>query len=317
MRVAAHRQNRWHRLRPAFTLVELLVVIAIIGVLVALLLPAVQAAREAARRMKCSNNLKQLSLGLHNFHDTNNSFPKYTSGSVGYPSFILPYVEQRALGDQVLPTAGAYNAGQNANRVMGQTKLVMLLCPSFTSERSASTIDNITNVGNAYTTHYVGCMGPIGNLPNTTTPYDVSTVGMAQGGIAATGMMSPVPAMQTASTAPVPVGLRLADVTDGTSNTIMLMEMAWKGMESGLRAWPRGYVWNSDCTTMKNVQNAMRKVNYSSANFNNISIGAMHPAGCNIAMGDGSVRFITESIDLNKILLPLASRNGGEVVGDF
>jgi len=315
MGVAAPTQSR-RSTRSGFTLVELLVVIAIIGVLVALLLPAVQAAREAARRMKCSNNLKQHALGLHNFHDTNLTFPKYTSGSVGWPSFILPFIEQRALGDQVLPTAGAYTAGQNANRVMGKNKLVMFLCPSFNIERSGSAIDDITGFGNAYTTHYVGCMGPIGNLPNTTTPYEVSTVGMSQGGIAATGMMSPVPTMQTTSTLPPVTGLRLGDATDGTSNTIMLMEVAWKGMESGFRSWSRGYAWNNDCTTMKNVQNAMRKVKYSSANFNNISMGAMHPAGCNVAMGDGSVRFLTENVDLNKVLLPLASRNGGEVT-DF
>src|SRR5688572_11652330 len=91
--------------RPGFTLVELLVVIAIIGVLVALLLPAVQAAREAARRMKCGNNLKQLGLGLHNFHDTRLKFPENTNGSVGWTCLILPYIEQKSLGDQVLPTA--------------------------------------------------------------------------------------------------------------------------------------------------------------------------------------------------------------------
>src|SRR5690606_8233937 len=107
-----------------------------IGVLVALLLPAVQAAREAARRMKCSNNQKRLALGLHNFHDTYQSFPKYTSGSVGWTCLILPFIEQRALSDKVLPTAGAYNAGQNANRVMGQYKMPMYLCPSFAKDKS-------------------------------------------------------------------------------------------------------------------------------------------------------------------------------------
>src|SRR5438067_5518108 len=80
-----------------FTLVELLVVIAIIGVLVALLLPAVQAAREAARRMKCTSSMRQLAIGLHNFHDVNSSFPKYTDTSVGWPPLILPFIEQQAL----------------------------------------------------------------------------------------------------------------------------------------------------------------------------------------------------------------------------
>ena len=99
--------------RRAFTLVELLVVIAIIGVLVALLLPAVQAAREAARRMKCTNHLRQLGIGLHNFHDSRGSFPKHFSpGSntgVSWLALILPYIEQQAISDQVLPDAASYS----------------------------------------------------------------------------------------------------------------------------------------------------------------------------------------------------------------
>src|SRR6478735_3653731 len=110
------RRSKSLRLRRAFTLVELLVVIAIIGVLVALLLPAVQSAREAARRMQCSNNLRQIGLGLHNFHDTNGCLPAgaITSSTKppgvkfsvpnnklhGWAIFIYPQIEQKALYDQ-------------------------------------------------------------------------------------------------------------------------------------------------------------------------------------------------------------------------
>src|SRR5688572_21241712 len=102
--MAAHRRPR------GFTLVELLVVIAIIGILVALLLPAVQAAREAARRMSCGNNLKQISLGLHNYHDTYKAFPAgwFDFGgaannfeSWGWSAMLLPFVEQQPLHDQM------------------------------------------------------------------------------------------------------------------------------------------------------------------------------------------------------------------------
>src|SRR5687768_5784069 len=101
------------RIRAAFTLVELLVVIAIIGILVALLLPAVQAAREAGRRTQCSNHLKQLGLGLHNYHDTHKSFPSNTNKIVQYNDGtenrnrathlvkLLPFVEQSALHSKI------------------------------------------------------------------------------------------------------------------------------------------------------------------------------------------------------------------------
>lgn len=100
--------------RPAFTLVELLVVIAIIGVLIALLLPAVQAAREAARRMQCSNNLKQLGIAVHNFHDARKALPPCSVGYNGASIFVLlyPYIEQQALHDYIanrpVPSGSAY-----------------------------------------------------------------------------------------------------------------------------------------------------------------------------------------------------------------
>src|SRR6188472_3349467 len=96
-----------HPRRSGFTLVELLVVIAIIGVLVSLLLPAVQAAREAARRMSCGNNLKQIGLAMHNFHDTNNKLPSNIRPSavstvrVRWASYILPFMEQSPLYDRI------------------------------------------------------------------------------------------------------------------------------------------------------------------------------------------------------------------------
>src|SRR6188474_2683919 len=103
---------RYVSLRRAFTLVELLVVIAIIGVLVALLLPAVQAAREAARRMSCSNNLKQLSLALHNYEDTHKTLPPagIDSNQMSWTVLLLPYMEQKPLYDQFNFNKGAWNA---------------------------------------------------------------------------------------------------------------------------------------------------------------------------------------------------------------
>src|SRR5262247_3134396 len=103
----------------AFTLVELLVVIAIIGVLVALLLPAVQAAREAARRMRCSNNLKQLSLGLLNYEDVYKTLPPagINTNQMSWVVMLLPYIEQKNLFDQFNFTQGAWNASSRITLV--------------------------------------------------------------------------------------------------------------------------------------------------------------------------------------------------------
>src|SRR5437762_3175960 len=123
------------RLPAGFTLVELLVVIAIIGVLVALMLPAVQAAREAARRMKCQNNLKQIGLALHGYHDSHSSLP---GGSFCPPETIahchtwvevlLPYLEQTSWHSQI--DFSVYNNERNNPQVLNEKKLAVLMCPS-------------------------------------------------------------------------------------------------------------------------------------------------------------------------------------------
>src|SRR5687767_9230974 len=142
------------RLRRGFTLVELLVVIAIIGVLVALLLPAVQQAREAARRMSCQNNLKQIGIALHNHHDVKLTFPPgaLNTGANGTPVYttwtieILPFMEQQALYQQYDQTQFNTHA---TKRLVGQQRLVAHECPSdphrFKLEPPASGPDTSNN----------------------------------------------------------------------------------------------------------------------------------------------------------------------------
>jgi prepilin-type N-terminal cleavage/methylation domain-containing protein len=146
--------------RRGFTLVELLVVIAIIGILIALLLPAVQAAREAARRMQCSNNLKQIGLGLHNYHDTFGTFPPGASQDqyLGYATRLLPFMEQKPLYDRV-DFENVYSTPNNY--AVGAVRVDAFLCPSSSEFTSKHTAEQ-ANGQRCYTIHYYGNTGPVG-----------------------------------------------------------------------------------------------------------------------------------------------------------
>ncbi len=205
------------RIRQGFTLVELLVVIAIIGVLIALLLPAVQAAREAARRSQCSNNLKQLGLALHNYYDTNKRFPAATgpctrpnptSGACqgwngwGGLAPLLAFVEQSALADRI--TWDVYwnwnGPGTNDNRFVAETFVNAFLCPS----DPADDLD----YGNMGPTSYNLSHGPV-------STWDVGSIDQIVG---------PFDRMYWC---------KMADIRDGTSNTIAMAE-AMLGRNDGM-----------------------------------------------------------------------------------
>ncbi len=225
--------------RAGFTLVELLVVIAIIGILIALLLPAVQAAREAARRTQCSNNLKQIGLGLHNYHDARGVLPPGGAGTpstaqandgMGFHVYILPYVEHEALFGK-FDLATPYNVAPN--RALGPAVVPIYQCPSavnFFTENNGE--NDAPSGGRGRTTHYHGNMGP-NDLVNTTRYQVVGAT--CNGGQAQQGVLGR------------DTKWRLTDILDGTSNTFMVGETSWT---RGNDALPVGYrVWHRGCNT--------------------------------------------------------------------
>jgi prepilin-type N-terminal cleavage/methylation domain-containing protein len=309
--------------RPGFTLIELLVVIAIIGVLIALLLPAVQSAREAARRAQCTNHLKQIGLALHNYHDVHQTFPfGQVDTAKGYSAIsqLLPYFDQAPLYNQINFSLPHNDPANTPARMM---EIPMLRCPSdFLNPLSATggAINYMANKGNGIIWN-----DPTG--PNTGFP--------PQNG-----------AMYFQSR------VRIGDITDGTSNTAAFSERVLADGNNGVVS-PLADVFFSPLapTTADEARTMCRAVDINNlANQFPLFMGApwmhgqhtylhvdtpnsrscgfftvlracmppssRHVGGVHLLLCDGSARFITENIDLT-VWRALGSRNGGEPVGEF
>jgi prepilin-type N-terminal cleavage/methylation domain-containing protein len=295
--------------RPGFTLVELLVVIAIIGVLIGLLLPAVQKVRDAANRMKCQNNLKQMALALHGYHDVYGILPPGVQTGVGnmlsFHVFILPHMEQAGLYRR-FNLAVAYD--NSTNLALGLNLVPNYQCPTATQLFTQYGSGEWSGGQMTYTHHYYGVAGPIGTNPQTSVAYTSITTN--QGNEATQGVLG------------MGSKVRLTDITDGTSNTLMIGEMSWTNANY-YRVWTRGTFDDTtspdrDTTCCRNVANAINSTPYNGAdNANNTSFGSEHAGrGANFANGDGSVRWIGTNISLG-VYLSLASSNGGETMTNY
>jgi prepilin-type N-terminal cleavage/methylation domain-containing protein/prepilin-type processing-associated H-X9-DG protein len=306
--------------RQGFTLIELLVVIAIIAVLVGLLLPAVQKVREAAARTQCVNNLKQMGLALHNYHDANNSFPPgyvstqpYVDGGTdtapgwGWGTFLLPYLEQGNLYSQLNLT----QAIQATTPI--QSVLKMYLCPSDTVPPAAFMVTDAfgANLMLAAPSSYAANCG--GDESDTADPTGKGVF------------------YRNSKT-------RLTDIMDGSSQTILIGERAcsnalgiWVGAlnkgvvqrgptnpNPGTSIEPAACLVLAHCHLINTVGDADGGLDDYSSN---------HSGGCNILFGDGSVHFIRTIKSDNPdgsytadslILQAMGTRAGGEVVpGDW
>jgi prepilin-type N-terminal cleavage/methylation domain-containing protein len=317
--------------RNAFTLIELLVVIAIIAILISLLVPAVQKVREAAARMQCQNNLKQLGLALHAYHDANKKLPPGAQEAVyavpnptnstasfrgtSWIVFSLPYFEQGPLFSRYNFTV-AYNNVTNAK--VGESVIPVLYCSS--GPEPTRWLDPNTNLTRNPSTHYYGVMGPSGATnPSSytvgTTTYK-ATVGNpnTNGAWSAHGMLSQYRDL-TGSVSTKRL-IRLTEVTDGTSNTLMLGERSMHPPSTATatnhdyRSWIRGN--NGGAGACKNVRYPINSTYYNgSNNFNDISFGSAHTGGCSFALGDGTVRFVNQNINMG-ILQGMSTISSGE-----
>jgi prepilin-type N-terminal cleavage/methylation domain-containing protein len=296
------------RRRIGFTLIELLVVIAIIAILIALLVPAVQKVREAANRTQCGNNIRQIAIGLHNYHSEFNEFPtgvkKGAGNLMSFHVYLLPYLEQKATYD-ALDLNSHYDTATNL--AVAVTPVPVFLCPTANQLFTQYGSGEWSNGNMTYTHHYYGVAGPLGNNPQSGTPYKFLTTD--QGNEATQGVLG----MGTA--------VRIKNIIDGTSNTLMIGEMSWD-KANYYRVWTRGTfddVQDRDTTCCRNVQNAFRSTPYDgSDNANNTSFGSEHSGGgAHFALADGSARYLMPDISL-ATYLSVASYNGEESIGaDF
>lgn len=282
-----------HAIHKAFTLVELLVVIAIIGILIALLLPAVQAAREAARRSQCINNLCQISLAVENYNMAHLAYPPGSINPTGpihnapegyhhnWVEQILPYMEQTNTYRHINLVQGVYDpSNEQVRRVVIET----LFCPSSKYRPRHEEIALIT---------YAACHHHLEE------PIDVDNHGVFF----------------------LNSGVRYEDITDGSEQTIFVGEKLVEdadtlGWMSGTRATLRntGTLVNASETRM----NRGLSEEPPPADEQKLLVGgfgSQHPAGANFAFGDGSVRFIGEKIEL-PVLQQLADRSDGQLLMD-
>lgn len=307
--LSAFPESRTHR---GFTLIELLVVIAIVGLLVALILPAVQSSREAARRMQCSNNLKQIGLALHNYYDAHSAFPpayqtvlKPSGGELGpgwgWGAMLLSNLEQAPL----------YNAlnfdlqiGSSAEITARSARIATYLCPSSTGDGPVKSLYG----------------GPTGGADDISPGQYVASGGQSLLEFA-DGKTNGVFYRNSS--------VRFANIIDGSSNTFMIgersrnvAEATWVGVIPDAQvctnpSWPVRVCMPDTILVLGYTGPTVDGLWVDTPNYNGATdedYWSQHPGGCNFLFADGSVHFLKQTID-PRVFSFLSTRAGGEVIG--
>jgi prepilin-type N-terminal cleavage/methylation domain-containing protein/prepilin-type processing-associated H-X9-DG protein len=325
--VAAARSAQ--RPRSGFTLIELLVVIAIIGVLIALLLPAVQKVREAALNLQCRNNLKQIGLGLHNFENTNGKFPdgSYCTGTNNcyqdWAISILPYVEQQNLFVEFSPTTLAEDQPASAREYL----VKLFVCPSDTSSYQAiipyagpalskqrpfmpgtyKAVEGVTEHPNMLADHYWD------RYDNTTQLLGASGATRYRG-----VLHTSVPDRGFGAE-------RVSDITDGLSNTIMVGEYCTLTADVHRGFWAYSYwewnqssvSWNKPYTLLPSYDQCAALDPSGDKSPCKRGWSSLHTGGINFLLCDGSVRILRRTIDMVTLAELATIAEGVSVGGDF
>jgi prepilin-type N-terminal cleavage/methylation domain-containing protein/prepilin-type processing-associated H-X9-DG protein len=321
-------RSRSSKNRAAFTLIELLVVIAIIAILIGLLLPAVQKVREAAARMKCSNNLKQLGLALHTFHDANNYFPTYYPAGLSatdpkrytenWTFQLLPYIEQDNIAKQPFTTRAEYDV------LVRPRQIATYMCPSSPAPGTTTISGVVTNL-----THYLGVTG---RYRGDWRPSASGGVGQDLGIIAATDVSGR------------PLKITMTGISDGTSNTVAFGERSpvqhptdgsydwgwglrgnpnldsilWTGFRGDIQPGGSAAIDTPSLGTSDAVGACPFPMYFQAPaspprRCDGYHFWSYHTGGGNFALADGSVRFFQYAAGPT-VLIPMSTRAFGEVL---
>jgi prepilin-type N-terminal cleavage/methylation domain-containing protein len=296
---------RVRRRRPAFTLIELLVVLAIIGILLALLLPAVQMARESARKTQCQNNLRQIGLALHNYHDSHTCYPSgwigvnVTAGTLdqaglngwAWGSKLLPMLDQAPLYNQIKFGLAMTDPGNAEVRV---APLSVFRCPSdIAGPRWTIKTDDGTALTDLSTANYVGSFGTESLDACETLPPGRPCLG--------DGVF-----YQNSA-------IRNGNIVDGLSSTAFVGERKSLDVEEWYSTWT-GYVPRAEEAAVRFLGTADHPPNHPSKHFDDFS--SHHSGGAFLLLGDGGVRFVNTSIDI-EIFHALGTRDNKDSIKDF